>query len=410
MEVEVEFPLVGEFKFKADKGERVEAFKRKVCGKLGIAPELTLLLEDGKPISEDGKLENLKSGKLTVDYLWARYIPLWGVEGQETLKNSRVLLVGAGALGNETAKNLAMMGVGGLVLVDYDKVELSNLSRMVFFSSRDVGEPKSLVLAERLKERHPYLKVEAYQGRVEDLPLGVFLNVDVIVSGVDNVASRIFLSTVAVKYGIPMVDGGMNGPQGRVQVYASRGDPCPACSIPPSEYKRLVGLRNPCSAPAEPGTNPSLPTVTSLVSSIQAQETVKILLSRGRKGFDWKPLKGILLLDLKFNRYTALEVKRNPNCVVCGKNGLGEDKVEVLTVELESCGNSVSKLLGLIKVKAKAESAGEASLFLEDESKPVKIPSRGELSDYKVKRGSVIRAIFKNLKQEDYKEVAVKII
>lgn len=412
MLIKARLPLVKEVAVEVKEEEKIGDLKRKVCGELGIPEEFTRLLLDGKPLPEGSRIKDFELGSkpVTVDYLWARHIPLWGSEAQEALRASSVLLVGAGALGNEVAKNLAMLGVGKLAIVDHDRVELSNLSRSVFFEEGDVGEPKALILGRRLKAKYPHLDVEAYVGRVEDLPLSAFLRSDAMVSGVDNLAARVFLATVSSRYGIPLVDGGMDGARGRVQVFLPPDWPCPACVIPPGEYGRLVGLRNPCSAPNDQGTVPSLPTVISLVSSIQAQETAKILMSKVKKEAGWPPLKGILLIDVNFNRYTVLEAKKNPNCIVCGKDGLGKDKVERLEISAEECRDSISELIKLASAKANVQEPHEVLAFVEEGGRTVKLPGYGRLSARGLKPGAAVRLIFKKLKQEDYKEAVAKLI
>jgi molybdopterin/thiamine biosynthesis adenylyltransferase len=413
MQIKAEIPLFKEVYVEVDEKEKIKDLKRKICRKLDLPENLTFLLLNGKVLPEDSLIEefDFKSKVVTIDYLWARFLPLWGEKAQKALRESSILLVGAGALGNEIAKNLAMLGVGEITIVDYDKIELSNLARAVFFDEKDIGEFKSLVLAKKLKSKHPYLKIEVYNCKVEDLPLEVFLNSNVIISGLDNLASRVFLSIIANKYGIPLIDGGMNGYQGRVQVFTPPDSPCPICPIPLNDYGRLIGLRNPCSAPTPEGTMPSLPTLASLVSAIQAQEAVKLIFNQKIGEKIEKPLNGLLILDLRFNRYNILELKKNPECVVCGKNGLGKSETKIIEVSIEECLNSIAEMVKIASIKAGFKEPHEITIFKENfKGELIKIPSFSRLSEYELKKGSLTRAIFKNLKQEDYKEVLIKLI
>ncbi|MEM2943009.1 MAG: hypothetical protein QXT81_06265, partial [Candidatus Bathyarchaeia archaeon] len=123
--------------------------------------------------------------------------------------------------------------------------------------------------------------------------------------------------------------------------YVPPGDPCPICPITSSQYGRLVGLRNPCDAPLEEGKIPSLSTTISLVASIQAQEIAKILI-----GYDdfWKrgewpeetgrPIEGIWLGDLRYNKYTIVKLVKNPDCMVCGEHGESREIVKRIEVPL----------------------------------------------------------------------------
>lgn len=135
----------------------VEDLKRLICDKLGIESNLTRLMLRGKPLSNHLSISKIKglNETITVDYLWARHLILWGIEGQRKIRSSNVLLAGAGAIGNEVAKNLAMLGIGKLLIVDRDNVELSNVSRMMFFQSQDLGKNKAEALAEEPSEEIP---------------------------------------------------------------------------------------------------------------------------------------------------------------------------------------------------------------------------------------------------------------
>jgi molybdopterin/thiamine biosynthesis adenylyltransferase len=413
MQIKAEIPLFKEIYVEIDEKEKVKDLKRKICSKLNLPENLTFLILNGEILPENSLIKefDFKSKTVIIDYLWARFLPLWGEKAQKALRESSILLVGAGALGNEIAKNLAMLGIGEITIVDYDKIELSNLARDVFFDKSDIGEFKSLVLAKKLKNKNPHLKIEAYNCRVEDLPLEVFLKSNLIISGLDNLASRVFLSIIASKYKIPLIDGGMNGYQGRVQVFIPPNSPCPICAIPLNNYGKLIGLRNPCSAPTTEGTIPSLPTVASLISAIQAQEAVKLIFNQKINEKIEKPLNGLLILDLRFNRYNILELKKNPECIVCGKNGLGKSETEIIEIPIEKCLNSIAEIIKIASIKVNVKDPHEITVFKEKfKGELIKIPSFSKLNEYELKKGSLIRVIFKNLKQEDYKEVLIKLI
>ncbi len=147
------------------------------------------------------------------------------VEGwdQETIKNSCALIIGVGALGCEIAKDLALMGIGKLILVDMDKIETSNLSRQMLFHAGDEGRTKVEVAAERLKLMAPFLEVEFYFDKLQNLPMDIYQRSDVIIAALDNVRARMDLNKIALRLKKPMVEGGTVGFEGHVQNVIPKG-------------------------------------------------------------------------------------------------------------------------------------------------------------------------------------------
>jgi molybdopterin/thiamine biosynthesis adenylyltransferase len=336
MRLKASLPSYKQIEVELAPNKTVRDLKTAVCEKLGIEPELTKLLLRGKELSEKARLGKTArpSELIIVDYLWARHLVLWGIENQSRIRSSTVLLAGAGAIGNEVGKNLAMLGVGRIIIVDRDNVELSNVSRMIFFDPKDVGKNKAEVLARKLHIKYPYVETVAFRGDLEKMPLKFYLDSDVLVCGLDNVVSRIYLSQISRKYSIPLVDGGITGLNARVHVYIPPKDPCPICMFPPNQYSHIVGLRNPCDAPLEQEAVPSFATSISLVSSIISQESIKLIL--GLKDYrissKWpeksgEPLRRVLFVDLKNSRFTLMELKRGEKCYVCGKEGTATDVI-----------------------------------------------------------------------------------
>ena len=417
MKIRAHIPSVEELEVYVPKDLKIKNLKQTICRRFEIEPEFTRLLIDGKMLDERKKLSQFdaRSKKIEVDYLWARHLILWGKRGQAKIRNSTILIAGAGAIGNEVAKNLAMLGVMRLIIVDYDVVELSNVSRMIFFDQSDAGKAKAKVLAQKLHRKFPRTEIIAYDCALEEIPVGTFLESDVIICGLDNVVSRIFLTSISRKYSIPMVDGGIAGYQARVQVYAPPDAPCPICPLPSSQYGQLIGLRNPCDAPVEEAKTPSLPTSISFVSSIQTQEALKLIL--GYKDFMenkmWpqyvgEPLKGILIADLKYNRYSNLDLRRNETCIVCGKEGVGKDLVQKIEIPFKSLRNSTSRLWKLVS-RQLDEDARELQLFKITLGEAVKIEYGRRLDVYRMGTDDVVQAIFKK-KPDEYKEAIVRFV
>ncbi|TXT55539.1 MAG: putative E1-like ubiquitin activating protein [Promethearchaeota archaeon] len=142
---------------------------------------------------------------------------------QNILNESCVLIVGAGALGCEIAKDFALMGIGKIIIVDLDKVETSNLSRQMLFRPGDEGRPKAEVAAERLKEMNPFLSVEYYFDKLQNLPMDVYEEADVIIAALDNFNARLDLNKISLRVKKPMIEGGTVGFEGHVQVVIPEG-------------------------------------------------------------------------------------------------------------------------------------------------------------------------------------------
>ena len=147
------------------------------------------------------------------------------IEGwdQDTLSNSCIMIVGIGALGCEIAKDFALMGIGKLILVDLDTIEISNLSRQMLFRPGDEGRSKAEVAAERIKEMNPYLKVDYHFEKLQKLPVSVFEEADVIIAALDNFNARLDLNKLCLRIKKPMVEGGTVGFEGHIQIIIPEG-------------------------------------------------------------------------------------------------------------------------------------------------------------------------------------------
>ena len=333
-----------------------------------------------------------------VDYLWARHLLVWGSEGQRKIRSATVLLAGAGAIGNEVGKNLAMLGVGRLFIVDRDNVELSNVSRMIFFEQSDLSVNKAEALARNLHEKYTHTETLAYRGDLERMPLKFLLDSNIVVCGLDNVVSRIYLTQICRKYGIPLIDGGITGMNLRVHSYIPPDDPCPICMFPPSQYSQIVGLHNPCDPPPDQPAVPSFATSISLVSSILSHETIKLILGRDRHRENGKwpdesgePLRTILFIDLKNNRYTMMDMKRNQKCYVCGSEGIARDTIHRHDLPLSSIHQSKEKFTKTIRTTLKGE---EGSLVVFSETSRGEAPlNNSEREMKRLQKGDYLRVL-----------------
>lgn len=199
---------------------------------------------------------------------------------QQRLACARVLVVGAGALGNEIVKNLALLGIGNLVIADLDRVENSNLSRSVLYRVADNGTFKAEVAARVAKEIYPNISVHAFNGNVVyDLGLGFFRWADVVLGGLDNREARLAINRNCWKVNRPWIDGAIEQIQGCARVFIPDG-PCYECTMSELDWQ-LLQKRRSCNllsqTEMEGGKTPTTPTISSIIAGVQCQEAVKLL-------------------------------------------------------------------------------------------------------------------------------------
>jgi adenylyltransferase/sulfurtransferase len=200
---------------------------------------------------------------------------------QSRLARARVLVIGAGALGNEIIKNLALLGVGNLFVADMDRVENSNLSRSVLYREADNGVFKATAAARGAKDIYPDIKVQHFNGNVvHDLGLGVYRWADVVIGGLDNREARLSINRSCWKVNRPWIDGAIESIDGSARVFVPDG-PCYECTMSQQDWK-LLQMRRSCNLLSRPemetgGKTPTTPTVSSIIAGVQCQEAVKLL-------------------------------------------------------------------------------------------------------------------------------------
>ncbi len=215
-------------------------------------------------------------------YARQRLIDDWD---QTRLAQAVVMVVGAGALGNEVLKNLALLGIGKILIVDLDRVEVSNLSRAVLFRPEDAGQFKAQVAARRLQELNPEVQAQAFTGNVVwQLGLGVFRRVDVVIGCLDNREARWAVNRSCRRLGIPWVDGGLGGFDpfvGSVKVFLPGQGACYECGMGEADWVDIgAGWSCRQAAQRNPGHIPTLITTTAIIAGVQVQEALKILQGR----------------------------------------------------------------------------------------------------------------------------------
>jgi adenylyltransferase/sulfurtransferase len=220
------------------------------------------------------RIPNLQKDRLgTFDFIswWER----------DKVQAAKVIVVGAGALGNEVAKNLALMGVGHIFILDFDVIEAANLSRSVLFRERDSGRPKAEIAAARLRELNPDIQIQYFNGDVRtEIGLGVFRRMDAIIGCLDNREARLAINRFSYWLDKPWVDGAIQVLLGLLRVFVPGEGACYECTLT-EQARREISLRYSCPLLGRAnillGKVPTTPTSASIVGAMQAQEALKLI-------------------------------------------------------------------------------------------------------------------------------------
>jgi adenylyltransferase/sulfurtransferase len=232
-------------------------------------------------------------------------LPQLDVEGQQKLLDSTALIIGLGGLGSPAAMYLAAAGVGHLILVDFDVVELSNLQRQIIHRSNDIGRPKVESARDTLQQLNPDVKLTLIDHKLEGGALEEEISrADVVLDGSDNFATRFAVNDACLAMRTPLVTGAAIRMEGQVSVFLNDGNgPCYRCL-----YKDEGELDVRCSE------NGVLAPVVGIIGAIQATEAIKVLTGMG------KTLDGrLLLLDAMRMEWRTLKLKPDPACSGCGQ-------------------------------------------------------------------------------------------
>lgn len=233
---------------------------------------------------------------------------------QSILKNAKILVAGCGALGNEIVKNLAMLGIGNICVVDMDKVERSNLTRSVLFRKEDEGRSKAEVVSRRAKEINDEIEIKYFDGNIFNLGLGVFKSFDLIIGGLDNREARLFINQSCWKVNRPWIDGAIEVLNGVARMFIPPDNQCYECTMSEVDYK-LINKRKSCMLlgidEINEGKIPTTPTIASVIAAVQVQEAIKYLHKR----------EDLILLNGKgfifnggINDSYIIEYQKNENC------------------------------------------------------------------------------------------------
>ena len=233
-------------------------------------------------------------------------LPQVGVDGQQKLLDAHVLVIGLGGLGSPVAMYLAASGVGHLVIVDHDRVELSNLQRQIVHTTDSIGTDKVASAKAALRQLNPDIRITTFNKTLESDELAQQVKLaDAVVDASDNFATRFGLNRLCVEYKKPLVSGAVIRLEGQVTTFRADqpGSACYRCL-----YQDMDEIAESCS---ETGV---LAPVAGIIGSIQATEIIKVLTGVGQT------LNGrLLVLDARTMDWREMKLRKDPSCPVCGK-------------------------------------------------------------------------------------------
>jgi molybdopterin/thiamine biosynthesis adenylyltransferase/rhodanese-related sulfurtransferase len=247
-------------------------------------------------------------------------IPNIDIAGQERLINAKVLCVGAGGLGSPTIMYLAAAGIGEIGIVDFDRVDISNLQRQIIHTQDDIGKSKALSAKEKVASLNPEIRINTYEVKLDSSnAVEIFKNYDLIIDCTDNFATRYLINDAAAILSKPYIWGSIYRFDGQASVFWAVNGPCYRCMHP---------------TPPAPGSVPScaeggvLGVLCGIIGSIQSNEAIKLITGIG------KSLLGTLLIyDALDSSYKKVEIKKSVTCPICS----GKQK-ELLPNYEEFCG------------------------------------------------------------------------
>jgi molybdopterin/thiamine biosynthesis adenylyltransferase len=334
----------------------MSGFSINITGRRGDAPEPTDPIDSGP---EGGKIRIGANDLVEDRYHRLRLIKWWD---QELLKNSTVLVAGAGALGNEALKNLALLGVGRMIVSDMDGIETSNLTRSVLFRQHDVGRQKADVAAERTMELNPDVKAIPVLGDLRfSIGLGVVRRSAVILGCLDNIAARVYLARHAYRMGKASIDAGLDTVNGDVYTFTPPEGPCYECRLKEADRKEFR-RRQSCLKMARSGVDvsgkvPTAPTIASIASGLQTQIAVRAI--HGLRIPTGRRIGLYGMSDVFFD----IQLSKDPDCPTCGWMEC-LSKRDVVETPLRAESSTLADLLATIRETLGSE---QAYLSLEDD-------------------------------------------
>jgi adenylyltransferase/sulfurtransferase len=258
---------------------------------------MTAAQTNGEPLSQDE----------IIHYSRHLIMPEIGMDGQQKLKNSSVLMIGAGGLGSPLAQYLAAAGVGTIGIVEFDTVDTSNLHRQVLYSISQVGQSKLDCAKQRLNALNPHVNIVPHNHRLTaENALDIVKDYDLVVDGTDNFPTRYLVNDACVILGKPNVYASIYRFEGQLSVFWAEKGPCYRCLYPEPPPPGLV------PSCAEGGVLGVLP---GIMGTMQANEVIKVLLGIG------EPMVGrLMIFDALAMQFKQFDLRKDPQCPVCADN------------------------------------------------------------------------------------------
>jgi molybdopterin/thiamine biosynthesis adenylyltransferase/rhodanese-related sulfurtransferase len=313
-------------------------------------------------------------------------LPEIGIKGQEKLKNAKVLVIGAGGLGCPALLYLTAAGVGEIGIIDFDKVDASNLQRQIIYSVEDVGKLKTKVAAEKLRKQNPFVKLTTHELYLNNQnALDIIKNYDIVIDGTDNFSTRYLVNDASVILHKPLVYGSIYRFEGQVSVFNYKGGPTYRCIFP---------------EPPSPESAPNCSTIgvlgvlPGIIGTMQANEAIKIITEIG------EPLSGkLLLFDALKMDFTTIDIQYNKESI---KNSPATTE-EFLKMDYDHfCG--VTKSMEEIKNITAKELASllseKANIQLLDVREPGELPEAPELLALQIPLGDILQQVNKISKEK----------
>ncbi len=290
-------------------------------------------------------------------------LPEIGAAGQKKIRAASVLCIGAGGLGSPVAMYLAAAGIGRLGIVDFDRVELTNLQRQLLHTTPDVGRPKTLSAAETIQALNPGVDVRRHETRISSAnALDIVRDYDLVIDGTDNFPTRYLMNDVCVLLRKPNIYGSIFRFEGQASVFAPHlGGPCYRCLYP---------------EPPPPGAVPScaeggvLGVLPGIIGVIQATEALKLIVGAGVT-----LLNRLLLYDALAMQFRELKIRRDPACPICGE----QPTIRELIDYDQFCGAATAMSPDEVSVEQMKEA-------LEDPTRGIKVIDVREPDEYQIAR------------------------
>ena len=244
---------------------------------------------------------------MSIDNRYSRQILLSNIqkEGQEKLKNSKITLIGCGALGTNIANNLSRSGIGHIIVVDRDLIELNNLQRQNLYDESDIGLPKASILSKKLRKINSDIKIKSLVVDVDNKNIEkIIKKSDIVLDGTDNMHIRFLLNDACVKNNIPWIYGGAIETEGMTMNIIPHKTPCLRCL--------LENIPKPGSLPTC-DTVGVLNTIPSVIADIQSTEAIKIILNKAIND-------GLISYNIWNHNFKNYKIKRRKDCKCCGKH------------------------------------------------------------------------------------------